>query len=53
MIKQLPATKRTYRGKNMNGGRKCFFKQSIEYKAKKSQAVNAAGIATVATTWNS
>lgn len=31
-IKQLPYLKPEYKGKNSNGGRKCMFKTSREYK---------------------
>lgn len=31
-LKQLPATKPGYKGRNMNGGRKAVFSQSKQYK---------------------
>ena len=33
-LKQLPATKANYRGKNAAGGRKCIFSQSRDYTLK-------------------
>lgn len=54
MIKQLPATKRDYRGKNINGGRKCLWTNSKEYRKKATAGQrNAAGIASVASRWGS
>ncbi len=58
LIKQLPGTKHTYKGRNPAGGIKCTFTQSREYSRKGDQYGPAqvghilpSGILGVATKW--
>jgi len=52
IIKQLPHLKENYRGKNMNGGRKCLFTQSREYRRRCPYGHNwESGVSKRASAW--
>ena len=56
-LKQLPATKENYKGKNMSGGRKAAFSQSREYKVRGDKNYKnernewASGVSKIASPW--